>query len=340
MNEISMIERIQTGDELERCPMPIPLGWFCVALSEDLKPKDVQNIRVFGREWVLFRGEDGSVGMTDPYCPHLGAHLGHDGVVVGNNIRCPFHHWEYDTQGWCKKIPYAKVMPGITRRKPVLQALPIQEKYGAIFAWYHPNGDAPSFPLMDVPELDAAEKGEGYVAIDRKFWDIPTMIQELGENGVDYVHLHYLHHHPSMPPASKIWADGYKFGVDNMNGFILSESWGPGAGTVRFTQEGVTTTIFALSTPIDKEMTRMRWFFTYGDYPEGSKEQVIAERLKQISVGNDPYGSEEAGFESVDLVIWKNKKYRPNPLLCDGDGQILQWRDWFKQFYAEPLEPA
>jgi hypothetical protein len=146
-----------------------------------------------------------------------------------------------------------------------------------------------------------------------------------------------LHHNAQIIP-NKPWADGYKFGVDNLNGFIVSESWGPGAGTVRFTQEGITTTIFAVTTPIDKEMSRMRWFFTYPIYPAGSREESIAERLKQMSVGEDPYGSEEAGFESVDLVVWKNKKYRPKPLLCDGDGQILLWREWFKQFYAEPVD--
>ena len=51
-------------------------------------------------------------------------------------------------------------------------------------------------------------------------------------------------------------------------------------------------------------------------------------------------GEDSAGFESVDLIVWDNKKYRPQPLLCDGDGPILVWREWFSQFYAEPHEPA
>ena len=81
-------DHIQTGDELERCPFPIPYGWFCVHFSHELKQGDIKIEKMFGKEWVLFRGEDGSVGMTDPFCPHLGAHLGHGGKVVGNNIQC------------------------------------------------------------------------------------------------------------------------------------------------------------------------------------------------------------------------------------------------------------
>ena len=74
-------DHIQTGEELERCPFPIPYGWYCVHFSHELAVGEIKIEKVFGKEWVLFRGEDNSVGMTDPYCPHLGAHLGHGGTV-------------------------------------------------------------------------------------------------------------------------------------------------------------------------------------------------------------------------------------------------------------------
>ncbi|AGH48458.1 MULTISPECIES: aromatic ring-hydroxylating oxygenase subunit alpha [Sphingomonadales] len=332
MNEMTTLERIQTGDELERCPFPIPLGWFAVALSEELKPGGIANIHVFGREWVLFRGEDGKAGLADPYCPHLGAHMGHGGEVVGNNLRCPFHHWEYDAEGWCKKIPYAKVMPGIARKKPVLKTLPIEERYGVIFAWYHPNGDEPYFGIPDVPELESDE----YIPMRRGEWDIGTMIQEIGENGVDYPHLKYLHHAPIIPPGTAK-AEGHIFRTDIGAGYIIGESHGPGVVIQRFTKDGVTMTMFAMSTPIDTEMTKTRMAFTFRNYPEGSKERAIAQHLYEHSIGAAD-GEDSAGFESVDLIVWDNKKYRPQPLLCDGDGPILLWRKWFSQFYAEPIE--
>ena len=43
---------------------------------------------------------------------------------------------------------------------------------------------------------------------------------------------------------------------------------------------------------------------------------------------------DEAGFESVDMIVWNNKRYREQPLLCDGDGEILKWRKYFSQFYV------
>lgn len=331
MNEVTAVERIQTGDELERCPFPIPFGWYMVEESAKLGKGEIRNIKAFEREWVLFRGEDGKVGLSDPYCPHLGAHLGHGGQIVGNHIRCPFHHWEFDVEGWCRKIPYAKVMPGIARRKPVLKTLPIEERYGAIFAWYHPEGAEPGFPIPDVPELE----DPAYVPIRRGMWDIGTMIQEIGENGVDYAHLKFLHGSPEIPPGAGR-ADGYKFHTDIGAGFIVGEHHGPGIQIMRFNKDGVTMTMFSTPMPVDREMTRTRMAFTFRDYAEGTKERVLAEHLYQHSIGAAE-GEDSAGFESVDLIVWDNKKYRPQPLLCDGDGPILMWRQWFRQFYAEPI---
>ena len=52
---------------------------------------------------------------------------------------------------------------------------------------------------------------------------------------------------------------------------------------------------------------------------------------EQIGQGVDA----QAGFESVDMIVWNNKRYREQPLLCDGDGEILKWRRYFSPFYVK-----
>ena len=37
-----------------------------------------------------------------------------------------------------------------------------------------------------------------------------------------------------------------------------------------------------------------------------------------------------------DIPIWEHKVYRGAPLLCDGDGPIMRYRQWTRQFYSEP----
>ncbi len=329
MSENIATDHIQTSHELERCPFPIPYGWYVIELSENLAVGDVQNVQAFDQEWVMFRGEDNSVGVTDPYCPHLGAHLGHGGKVVGNNLRCPFHHWQFDNEGWCKDIPYARVMPGLCRKKAVLRALPTQERYGMIWVWYHPKAEPPGFAIPEVPELEA----DGYVPVRRGQWDIGTCLQEMGENGVDVAHLKFLHGAPIVPPVEAHY-QGHNFHFNIASGYITGVHHGAGVQIIHHNKEGVSMLMFSTPLPLTAELSRVRMNFTFKDYPEGSKERQIAEHLYQHSIG-EAQGEESAGFESVDLVVWNNKKYRPQPLLCDGDGPIVAWRKYHQQFYIE-----
>lgn len=318
---------VQTSTELERCPFPIPYGWYVIELSENLAMGEIQNIEAFDQQWVMFRGEDGSVGVTDPICPHLGAHLGHGGKVVGNHIRCPFHHWEYDNQGWCKKIPYGKVMPGIAKKKPILRSLPTQERYDLIFVWYHPKGEEPMFEVPTIPELES----EGYIPVRHGQWDIGTCLQEIGENSVDNAHLKFLHGSPVIPPVEAS-IDGHNFNFDIGGGYIVGKCHGAGIQELRHNQQGVSMLMFSTGLPINSELTRTRMHFTFKDYPEDSQERKVAETLYQHSIG-EAEGKDSAGFESVDMLVWNNKKYRPEPLLCDGDGPIRLWRKFSQQFY-------
>lgn len=88
-----------------------PRGWFVIGISNELAPGDVRPIKYFGREMVLYRSESGKAVVHDAFCPHLGAHLGHGGRVVGESIVCPFHAWRFDESGKCVEVPYAKRIP-------------------------------------------------------------------------------------------------------------------------------------------------------------------------------------------------------------------------------------
>lgn len=324
------LDQLLSSQTLERCPFPIPSGWFFVDYTDSLKAGEMRNVNLFGQEWVLFRTEGGTPGMTDPYCPHLGAHIGHGGKVCGEHVRCPFHHWEYDTAGWCKNIPYAKVMPPVTKKGPILRTLPVVEKYGMMWAWYHPACEAPSWALPYIPEI---EDPSGFTGSRRGSWTADTCIQEIAENGVDVAHLKFLHGAPGIPPVSATY-DGHYMKLDIGQGYIVGDVYGPGLNVMRFTQNGVTATMISYTQPVDAEHSRMNMSFRHPDYAAGTPEAAIAKKLVDHMIGAAE-GEESAGFESVDFIVWNNKKYRPKPLLCDGDGPVLQFRKWFKQFYVD-----
>ena len=106
------LERCSVSVEKRRYSIPAYTeGWFQIGWSDKLARGELQQLRHFGQTYVLFRGENGEVGVIDDICPHLGAHISEGGCVKGNSVRCPYHHWAFNGQGMCTDIPYAKTIP-------------------------------------------------------------------------------------------------------------------------------------------------------------------------------------------------------------------------------------
>ncbi|MEA5552137.1 aromatic ring-hydroxylating dioxygenase subunit alpha [Anabaena cylindrica UHCC 0172] len=120
-------------------------GWYWVIPSRKLRVGEVKPVTILGKELVIYRGQDRRAVIFDAYCPHMGAHLA-EGKVEGNELRCFFHHWQYDSEGFCVHIPC------LDEPLPVkAKAWPTAEKYGMIWVW---TGETPQQPLPFIPELE------------------------------------------------------------------------------------------------------------------------------------------------------------------------------------------
>src|SRR5262249_18981693 len=135
-----------------------PVGWFSVATSNELPVGGVLPLRYLGRDIVAFRGDDGVARVLDAFCPHLGAHLGHGGTVVGDTIRCPFHGWRFDGAGSCAEAPYARKTP-----RAELRSWLVCERNGFVMIHHHPGGEPPAW---DVPLLS----GQGMRPFSMSTW--------------------------------------------------------------------------------------------------------------------------------------------------------------------------
>lgn len=321
----------------QRYGLPIPVGWYHLCPADELAPGAVRTLTLFGGQWVLFRDQAGTAGVVEPYCRHLGAHLGVGGVVDGALLRCPFHKWGYDTAGFCRDIPYARKMPPVLERAPALRALPVREAAGGIWAWYHPAGAAPDWSLDALVEAVPADwrqrSGPAH--------DIHTIAQEIGENSVDGPHLVYVHGQPVVPNGQSQYAGPLRqtlintqLPIEGEDGQMHScdyrlnlQQWGPGLQILR--QERYVSLLNIMTiTPLDTALTRLRFTFFHPPYEDGFRQRMIDELIEEQVGQRGDYAGVEA-----DLPIWDNKIYRAQPLLCDGDGPILQYRAWFRQFY-------
>ena len=103
-------------------------SWYLVCRSSDVRRSTVLTREFLGRPIVIFRGQSGAVHALAAHCAHMGAHLGR-GTVVGDHLRCPLHHWQYDGQGVCR---YAPGMPAAPQNVRQL-AYSVAERYGGVF---------------------------------------------------------------------------------------------------------------------------------------------------------------------------------------------------------------
>jgi nitrite reductase/ring-hydroxylating ferredoxin subunit len=115
-----------------------PVSWYLFGRSDEVRRRPVTK-QLLGRELVAFRTAAGRLAVLEARCAHFNADLGR-GCVVGETIRCPFHHWRYGTDGRCVHIPSQKDVPAFARRL----SYPAVERHGYIYFF---NGRQPLFDL-------------------------------------------------------------------------------------------------------------------------------------------------------------------------------------------------
>ena len=132
-----------------------PRGWFMIARADEVSKKPL-NLRYFGQDMVLYRGDSGRLVLMDAYCPHMGTHIGQNETsyvvmdnehVDGDNIRCPYHGWQFGPDGKCIEIPYS---PAPIPASACIRTYPVQEWGGSVLMWHDTEQGEPNF---DPPEL-------------------------------------------------------------------------------------------------------------------------------------------------------------------------------------------
>lgn len=307
-----------------------PKGWFVVGFADDFEKGEVHKMRYFGKDLVGFRGtDDGKVHIHDAYCPHLGAHLAVGGMVEGNCIRCPFHHWRFGPDGKCDDIPYAKRIPP----KAKIGTYRIHEINGLVFMWHHPANKEPDF---EIPPL------EGWGDPDWTSWTkniltIKTHPKEIVENVVDVGHFPRVHgthvdvfenEFDGVLAIQRTKGVAYPRGGGKDNFELEATYYGP-AYQVSDMRGYLHSRLVNAHTPIDKNSLHLRF---------GVMLKKVAKREKMEEFAQAYIKNLQVGFHE-DIAIWENKAYRPKPMLCDGDGSIGNLRKWYAQFYPEN-EPA
>ena len=197
----------EQNDRITRVGPGTPAGkllrryWQPVALVDELEgERPIRPVKLMGQDFVLFRDEEGRLGLLDRDCPHRGADLAF-GRLEDGGLRCPFHGWLFDVKGACLQTPAEP--EGSKLHTRIRQgAYPVIEKSGIIFA-YMGEGEPPAFPEFDC-----------FVAPGTHTFAFKGLIEcnwlQALEVGIDPAHASFLHRFFEDEDTSKSYGKQFR----------------------------------------------------------------------------------------------------------------------------------
>lgn len=314
-------------------------GWHMVGWSDEFELGKPVARDYFGVRLAFFRGEDGQVRCLEAFCPHLGADLS-AGSVHGNVLQCPFHNWRFSGDGQCVSIPYCDKIPPRAKAR----SFPTLELNDTVLIWHDPEGGEPEYDIPPLAEFlpKSADADNGWTKGWHRFKiTIKTHAREVMENVVDKGHLLPIHGF-KVDSWLPVW-DGHICGeltwgshtrlaadVQDDKLYVRNISYGPAYQYTWQVQDSgqFDSLILTAWCPVD-ENTLEYWF---GVIVRADRRQFSPEMLEAMA---QRYCKDSYDAFMEDVYIWERKLYRPEPVLCAGDGPVAKLRRWYTQFYTD-----
>lgn len=212
-------------------------NWNPLMLAADLPAGQIMGTEFLGSRVIIYRDKAGAPVVQTAFCPHLGADLA-GGELIDGEVRCPYHHWQFASDGHCSKIPSIKTPPPRVAR---IYNYPAAEKWGIIWAF---NGDT---PLYDIPGfLDVEDDEMLYRTYHHGRRNCEPWLPS--SNSFDFQHLSTVHGIMDVHASGVAWHDYHQTirqdtGARKVNSAVYGGTWSSlhamyGDGTERFFMAG------------------------------------------------------------------------------------------------------
>lgn len=167
--------------------------WLPVFSINNLEytPGEPQKVKIFNKNWVVWRDNLENVwSIQEDLCPHKFAPLSQGRVEQKTGcLECPYHGWQFNTDGKCSKIPQNKVV-----NKNIHTTNIITYVTGDILWGFFPDYiSSLQDPIEILPDhkyefLNRTKDDKYFIKELPYSWDI------LVENFMDPAHIPFAHH--------------------------------------------------------------------------------------------------------------------------------------------------
>ena len=175
--------------------------WYVAEWSNVVKDKPVK-AKLLGQNFVLYRDKAGKVHCLSDVCIHRGGSLSNGWTTERNCVACPYHGWEFDSEGKVQFIPSRGEGAPIPERARI-DAYPTEERYGMIWVFMGDLPESERYPIPEFPEYDDRDNWRP-VSLDFTW---KGTVDRVVENGIDIAHTSFVHPgfgYPEMADKNKI----------------------------------------------------------------------------------------------------------------------------------------
>ena len=194
--------QVPLDDKLIRVGRGTPGGeylrrsWQPVCLGSELGELPL-TVDMLGEKLVLFRTQQGDIGLLDKHCSHRGASLEY-GLPTDIGIQCCYHGWHFACDGRVLDTPND---PNSSLKNRMCHpAYPVHEFEGIIFAWMGPPDEKTDFVTLD----SYLQPNTQMVPFSLYF---PCNWVQLLDNTQDPTHSCFLHTRVSGAQFSESWGE-------------------------------------------------------------------------------------------------------------------------------------
>jgi ferredoxin-NADP reductase/nitrite reductase/ring-hydroxylating ferredoxin subunit len=122
-------------------------SWYPIAAAHDVPFRHVFHAQLLGREFAVWRADEGYVNIWENRCLHRGVRLS-IAINDGRELKCQYHGWRYANRtAGCTYIP---AHPADAPARTIsIRTFPVAEKYGVIWSALDPVDHAPQIPALD-----------------------------------------------------------------------------------------------------------------------------------------------------------------------------------------------
>ncbi len=162
---------------------PFAPGWYVLAES-DAVGRSPSSFTLNELPLVTFRDDEGHCAVLLDRCAHRNAPLSL-GQVVGSNLQCRYHGWQFDGQGRCREVPgLCGQSDHSTRSVP---SFACRESQGWLWVYSEPDVEPAEGPY-EIPNADAP----GYFTVRERI-EMPGPLDAVAENALDVPHTAFVH---------------------------------------------------------------------------------------------------------------------------------------------------